>query len=219
MTIVTKKDLQRQGNIPDVECSRYLTRTYSGRIVSLWPPAWDDRIRAKDIASHLAKIVYFPESDRAPFTAAQYAVELAVSLKKAGPFIQLHGLLANAHEAYLWAASPAARAAEKAMTTPALCEDRRDTLEESMRVRIFSALKVPDFGPDNSRFANAILYQRERLDATLERDIGAYIHALHGRPSDPFPRIIRPLRWDLALERYVRCYEDLTALCGLPAKD
>ena len=37
--------------------------------------------------------------------------------------------------------------------------------------------------------------------------------------AEPLLRIIMPMRWDKALEKYFHAYEDLTALCGFPTKE
>jgi hypothetical protein len=220
MEKIQTKQFKAGGDIPDAEDIRHKAITYSRHTISLWPPEDENaRIAVRDIAGHLAKLVYFPESGHAPFTAAQYAIELAVCLRKAGPLVQLHGLLRNAHEAYLGQVPHQARLAEKAMSRPPLAFDRRDALEEAWRARIFQALGIPDFGERAQAFANDILYAKERLDDTLARDLGAHIPRAYPHKAEPMPRIVTPQPWHLALERHVRLYRDLTALCGLPAKD
>lgn len=202
---------------------RCTPRTYGGRTVQLWPDDGDNGcISISDIAAHLGKTVYFPESAHAPFTAAQYAAELAQSLEESGPRIQLYGLLKNAHEAYLGHIPPATRAAERWMTTPPVLEDRRDHLERSMRVRILRALYLHNdqVGIEALENMHVIRHMQDRLNATLARDLGAYIH--DRRPDrdniTPLPRIITPLRWDMAIEKYVRLYRELAQLSDQPGK-
>ena len=199
---------------------RYEYRTYSGKLVALpfADPHEDRNYSAKDIANHLGHIFYFPESTHAPFSAAQYAVELAKSVwTKYGPIIQLHALLRNAFEAYAHHRSPLAELAEKALTMPPLVTDRRDVLQETVQARVLQELRIPDLGSLTGTARNAILAAKAKLDVTLVRDIGA-ARIDHGAPdAQPLPRIIRPQPWDHAIERYLKTYRELTALCGLPA--
>ena len=195
----------------------HCSHNHSNLASVIWPSTEDAKqISAKGIAHRLAKVAYFPESWHAPFMAAQYAVELAAMLRKVGTLAQLHALLANAHEAYLGHIPPVARAAELAMTTPPLVTDRRDVLQDSMHGRIMAALQIPDFGTLSGEVHNSILYARDQLDATLERDLGAVIYRTHSRAPAPLARVITPYRWDHTIDRYLRCYSDFTALCGLP---
>jgi hypothetical protein len=201
-------------------------RTYSGRTVPLWPSSCRlGGISIKDIAAHLGKIVYFPESAHAPFTAAQYAVELAQSLKSFDPSFQLYGLLTNAHEAYLGHIPAAARDAERWMTMPPIVEDPRDQLIEAMRARILHDLFLTGSMKTTAQVCRETMHRlpvidgiRRRLDATLERDLGAYIHRASGQErATPLPRVIAPLRWDRAIELYVHNFEAFCALTGRTA--
>jgi hypothetical protein len=201
----------------DDDLSRCMTGTYSGFHITLWPH--DDEIGAiwpSDIARHLSKIVCFPESVRSPFSAAQYAVELADSMKNAAAHVRLYALLRNAHEAYLGHVSPAVRAAEKLMAKQNHGKDARDALEAAFSTRIFKALNLLTLEAATERKLitakdlAAIDTARQRLDATLERDLGVYIHRQDkARRVMPLPRFIVPLRWDKASDKYLRSYQRL----------
>ncbi|WP_125461892.1 MULTISPECIES: hypothetical protein [Rhodomicrobium] len=213
----------RRANKPQIIkeiCARaYYLRAYSGLTPVIWPPIeGGDQFAITDLAYHLGRTFYFPESRHAPFAAAQYAVELATILRCRGPLAQLHALLLNASDAYLGYVPPIARAAEMGMTVPALAFCWRDQLRESLKGRIMAALEVPDFGRLQGDFANAILYARDRLDATLERDIGAFIHRSHALTQEPLPYVVMPERWDHTVTRYLNTYGQLIAACGLPDK-
>lgn len=198
------------------------TRTYSGLTITLWP--LEDEIGAisiRDIAHHMAKIVYFPESAHAPFTAAQYAIELASSLKHAAPHVQLYGFLRNAHEAYLGHIPPAVREAEKLVTAEQWGKDRRDVLESAFTARIFNVLDLFDLHTafDNGSVAiealATIRHAQDRLNSTLERDLGAFIfrHSNIER-VEPFSHAIAPLHWGCVADKYIRTYESLTAMAA-----
>jgi hypothetical protein len=168
------------------------------------------------MARHLSKISYFPESARSPFSAAQYAVELAGCLKRAAPHVRLYALLRNAHEAYLGHVSPAVRAAEKLMASHSQGKDARDALEAAISTRIFKALGLLPVEAATERNLitakdlAAIDTARQRLDATLERDLGVYIHRQDSaRRVTPLSRFLVPLRWDRAAEQYLRSYQRL----------
>jgi hypothetical protein len=187
--------------------------------MTLWP--FEDEIGAislRDIANHLSKIVYFPESAHAPFTAAQYAIELATSLKHAAPHIRLHGLLKNAYEAYLGHVPATVRAAEKSITDHPWSEDNRDVLVSAVTVRILKALGLLSLynayenGPSAIEAPATIKLAQNRLNSTLERDLGAFVHRHNdaGR-AEPFSRVIAPLHWDHAFEKYIRTYESLSS--------
>lgn len=201
----------------DIDFSQCTTSTYSGLHITLWP--YDDEIGAispRDIAKHLSKVVYFPESVRSPFSAAQYAVELADGLKHAPCHVRLYALLRNAHEAYLGHVSPAVRAAERLMASKRGCENTRDVLETAFSARIFKALNLLTFEAACERKLitienlTAIEHARQRLDSTLERDLEIYIHRQEKTQCvTPFPRFIVPLRWDRSSDRYLRCYQRL----------
>lgn len=198
------------------------TRTYSGLTITLWP--LEDEIGAisiRDIAHHLAKIVYYPESANAPFTAAQYAIELAASLKHAAPHVQLYGFLSNAHEAYLGHIPPAVREAEKLVTADQWGKDRRDVLESAFTVRIFNVLDLFNLhtafenGPVATEALVTIRHAQHRLNSTLERDLGAYIFRHpYAEKVEPFSRAIAPLPWDCVADKYIRTYESLTAMAA-----
>jgi hypothetical protein len=199
------------------ELSRCRTGTYSGFHITLWP--CDDEIGAiwpSDMAKHLSKISYFPESARPPFSAAQYAVELAGSLKNAAAHVRLYAMLRNAHETYLGHVSPAVRAAEKLMAEQNNGKDARDALEAAISERIFKALNLltleaaTERNLITARDLAAIDTARQRLDATLERDLSVYIHRQDSaRRVTPLPRFIVPLRWDRAADQYLRTYQRL----------
>ncbi len=216
-----------EGIIPCAQKSQWsVYKTFSQRSVGL-PPSGDParQFGMRDIASHLAKITYFPESPSAPFTAAQYAIELARLMKdglgfSAAPLIALHALLVNAPEAYLGHRPWHTRAAELALQPGAVVEDARDRLAQSLREAILEGLGVPDLGNRRQGIEIIILQAKERLDVTLERDIGACIDHTRDRMAPPLPRIIRPMTpWTKALDGYHRLYTELTILCGLPAKE
>lgn len=214
---------QRRADKPHSEqdgtAHAYYSRTYSGLTPAIWPPLEGSaQFSIKDLASHLAHVTYFPESFDAPFPAAQYAVELAVILRRAGPLAQLHALLMNACDGYLGYEPPVARAAKLGMTMPPRAFSWDEELRESLHGRILAALEIPDFGRLHGDFFNAILYARDQLDVTLERDIGAFIYRARASTHEPLPRVIKPQRWDRTIERYLQTYSDLTALCGLPDK-
>jgi hypothetical protein len=180
----------------------------------------------RDIANNLAKINYHPEAAGAPFTAAQYACELAEILRNESPLFQLRALTANAHEAYGGHVPAVARKAERGIHPPALQSDRRDELETSLQNRVRQALCIPDLRGELNSYFTALCYARWTLDATLARDIGASIHppreemdeALQ-RLSEPLRRKITPMIWIKALERYLRTYTDLAILSGIPVKE
>lgn len=196
----------------------YITaRSYSGSAVPLWPAPPQPQaggIRIRDIAAHLGKITYFPDSPHAPFTAAQYAIELSKAVRRlsVSTHLALHALFVNCHEAYLGHIPPAARQAERYMTMPPIFEDRRDQLIDSMRKRIYATLMLPlETGGEPATIGLA----RAQLDATLERDLGAYIHRRSGDVrAEPLPQVITPMRWDKTIERYERTYEELGMLSG-----
>ena len=55
--------------------------------------------------------------------------------------------------------------------------------------------------------------------ATLRRDLGAFIPARPGAgKARPFNYRIAPLRWDQAIEKYWRQWDELTALAGKAAR-
>lgn len=207
----------RQKSVTDNDLSQCTTSTYSGLHITLWPDNDDiSVISPRDIAQHLSKIIYFPESAYSPFSAAQYAVELADSLKDTAPHIRLYALLNNAHEAYLGHVSPAARAAEKLFASQCYDEDGRDTFEAAFSARIFKALNLLTSQAALER--NLITAEdlatiedaRRRLDSTLERDLGVYIHRQdHAEDIKPLPRFIVPLRWERAADKYLRVYQRL----------
>lgn len=215
MTISCAADPQI--TVSDMEFSSCTTSTYSGLHITLWP--FDDEIGAispRDIAKHLSKVVYFPESVHSPFSAAQYALELANSLTNSAPHVRLYALLTNAHEAYLGHVPPAVRMAEKLMAGQGESEDGRDALESAFAARIFRALNLltPQAALERNliriEHIAAIENARQRLDATLARDLGVYIHR-HSNSEcvTPFPRFMVPLRWDRASDKYLRCYQRL----------
>ncbi|HKJ62073.1 MAG TPA: hypothetical protein VKA94_08760 [Hyphomicrobiales bacterium] len=201
----------------DNDFSQCTTSTYSGLHITLWP--CDDEtesISPRDIAKHLSKVVYFPESVHSPFSAAQYAVELANSLKNASSHVRLYALLRNVHEAYLGHISSAVRAAEKSMASQRNGEDGRDALESAFSARIFKALNLltPQAASERNLITTenlaAIEHARQRLDSTLERDLGVYIHKQnHAVNFMPLPRFIVPLRWDRASDKYLHSYQRL----------
>ena len=190
--------------------------------MTLWP--FEDEISSVslgDIANHLAKIVYFPESPHEPFTAAQYAVEMAASLKQAPPQVRLYGFLKNAHEAYLGYVPATVRMAEKSFTEHPWNEDNRDVIAASVTVRILKALGLLNLynayenGPEAVEDPVAIKQAQNRLNATLERDLGAFIHRRHDAVrAHPFPHVITPLRWNRAAKKYIRTYESLIKMAG-----
>lgn len=203
----------------------YAYRTYSGRTVSLWPPSGDPgaQISIRDIANNLAKTNYFPEAAGAPFTAAQYACELAAVMRAQPPFFQIRAFIDNAHEAYLGHASKLVRAAERGVTPAIVGSDRRDEMENVLTGRIRQALCIPDLDRHLSDYVTASVYARWKLDATLERDIGACIFPQRDNMDDDMQRLAQPLRrkispmiWINAMERYLRTFSDLAAICGIP---
>jgi hypothetical protein len=198
----------------------YTYRTGSKRLVTL-PPSGDaaKQFRARDIAHNLGSIIYFPESWELPFTAAQYAVELSVLIKDTGPLIALQALLFNSHEYCVGHRPWQARAAEFALQPRSVVEDARDRLEQQLKRAIFAALEIPDLGNRQADVNLLILHVKERLDATLERDIGAAIDRSRERMAPPLTRTIKPMARLQAVERWLRLYQDLTALSGLPAKE
>jgi hypothetical protein len=218
---ILKKDLQSSEGLSEGGKSAFCVRTFGGHYISLDPiEIPDSAISARDLANHLTKIVYFPEAEGGHFSAAQYACELAAIVRRDGPLMQLHVLLTNAHEAFLGYLPPVARAAERAMRGDRGAFDWRGCLEEQVRSRILTALAVPNFGQLQGKATNAILWAREQLDVTLERDIGAFIYRDREPMAPPLPRIIKPMTpWLKPADKYLQLYRDLTALCGLPAKE
>lgn len=216
MTMITGAAVPQTSAIDD-DLSRCAIGTYSGFYIRLWPS--DDEIGAiwpSDIAKHLAKVVCFPESVRSPFSAAQYAVELADSLKNAAAHVRLYALLRNAHEAYLGHVSPAVRAAEKLIAGPNHSNHARDALENAISARIFKAVNLLTLEAAierkliTAKDLAAIDTARQRLDATLERDLGVYIYRQDAaRRVAPLPRFIVPLRWNKAADKYLRSYQRL----------
>jgi hypothetical protein len=195
-------------------------RTTSTQLVELPPTANTiEQIGARDIAHHLGNIIYFPESWELPFTAAQYAVELSALIKDTGPLIALQALLFNSHEYCVGHRPWQARAAEFALQPRSIVEDARDRLEQQVKRAIFTALEIPDLGNRQGDVNLLILHVKERLDATLERDIGAAIDRSRERMAPPLTRIVKPMARLQAVERWLRLYQDFTALSGLPAKE
>lgn len=208
---------------PDRDTTVIRVRTYTGRSIRLTPGAFNiSGISVRDIAAHLGKIVYFPESAHAPFTAAQYALELASAVRKHGPACQLYALLMNAHEAYLGHVPPAVRQAERLLTSPTVFNDGRATLVHVFRTRILGALILTGSEPADKQIEEetpshlqTIHPQQRRLNATLERDLGARSFCDgDSRRDEPLPQIIAPMRWDKAIERYMQTYEELATLTG-----
>jgi hypothetical protein len=198
----------------------YTYRTGSKRLVTL-PPSGDvaEQFRARDIAHNLGNIIYFPESWELPFTAVQYAVELSGLIKDTGPLIALQALLFNSHEYCVGHRPWQARAAEFALQPRSIVEDARDRLEQQVKRAIFTALGIPDLGNRQADVNLLILHVKERLDATLERDVGAAIDRSRERMAPPLTRAVKPIARLQAVERWLRLYQDLTALSGLPAKE
>lgn len=227
--MVTEKNTISQDDVIRLRGARkiYAYRTYSGRTVSLWPPAGDasTEISIRDIANNLAKTIYFPEATGAPFTAAQYACELATAMRAQSRFFQMRAFIDNAHEAYLGHASKLVRAAERAVTPAIVGSDRRDEMENVLTGRIRQALCIPDLHRHLSDYVTASVHARWKLDATLERDIGACIFPPREdmdedmqRLAQPLQRRIKPMIWINAMERYLNIYHELAVLCGIPAK-
>lgn len=79
-----------------------ITRTFSGLDMNLEAPA-PAMVRMADIAHHLATINRYAGAASFPISVAQHCliVERILGQMKAGPLIQLVGLLHDAHEAYL----------------------------------------------------------------------------------------------------------------------
>ena len=112
------------------------------------------------------------------------------------------------------------------MHRPAVYENRQTELEDSIQNRIRLALSIPDIKTGLADFANARQLARMKLDATLERDIGASIYPPRDqmnetlqRLTEPLRRKIQPMIWIKALERYLRTYTDLAVLSGIPVKE
>jgi hypothetical protein len=77
--------------------NKYLMRTISGALVDVNNPNPLD-ISLKDIAYNLAGIPRFLGSTSVPFSVAQHSVNISNEM---GSSIAIHGLLHDAHEAYL----------------------------------------------------------------------------------------------------------------------
>jgi hypothetical protein len=100
--------------------------------------------------------------------------------------------------------------------TPNHGKDARDALEAAISTRIFKALGLQTLETATerklitARDLAAIDTARQRLDATLERDLGVYIHRQGStKRVTPLPRFIVPLRWDRAADQYLRSYQRL----------
>lgn len=228
---ISGKNSVSENNIIDhskTNCEFYY-KTYSRRLVFVWPPLGNprDQFCIRDIANNLAKTTYFPETECAPFTAAQYACELAAILAPHSAEFQLRAMLLNAFEAYTGHVSLLVRQAERNVTPPAQLWDRRDELETSLQTRIRAGLGIPDLPKSEIHtFNTASTYARWKLDATLERDIGACIYPARSqmdgsvlRITEPLPRRLSPMSWDKAEERYLRTYKQLALMAGVRGEE
>ena len=77
-------------------------RTYSGKDVSLSDPQ-PVSIEIRDIACSLSRINRFNGATRLPLNVADHSLNVVrwLAMSKASPFVQLLGLLHDAHEAYI----------------------------------------------------------------------------------------------------------------------
>jgi uncharacterized protein len=181
--------------------------TASGMLFPLLKPE-PQHVRLRDISRHLAKINRFNGATRECYSVAQHSLHVCqlLALRKASPLLQLHGLLHDAHEAYSGDITRPMKLALKAHG--ALCN--LDDIEGEISCAIFQAFDVDELpANDFPKIAHADFDMLATEFRDLMPESG---FAPNGTPTSFH---IKPMRWDVAEEKFLKKFHELVAITGV----
>jgi hypothetical protein len=177
-------------------------QTFSGRKVVLSAPR-ASQIEITDIAHQLARLNRFVGATEMPISVAQHSVNVAriLTLGKAGPLLQMKGLLHDAHEYVLGdIASPVKRAITELAGRNVL-----KILSDTVDLAIFARFAVLPFTADDR---TAI---KTADDSALAAEWRDQMKGPCPVPGKPAPFIIKSWPPDLAQEKFLSTFETLEA--------
>ncbi|MEL6374613.1 MAG: phosphohydrolase [Pseudomonadota bacterium] len=183
-------------------------QTASGRVVYLDNPD-PASISIRDIAAHLAKLCRFAGAADRFYSVAQHSVLVCRLCADAGPHGQMHALLHDAHEAYIGDITQPVKRALAATAPTALIELER-RLDRAIADHV-GLSQVHD-----GAFRETIHHADLRALATEKRDLMPDLPDWTGHLPAPWRSTIKPWPWPKAEEQFLKHFDDLAAMCGMP---
>jgi hypothetical protein len=186
-------------------------QTASGRTVTLLGPG-PIAISIRDIAAHLSKICRFAGATDRFYSVAQHSVLVSNLCFDLGPDAALHGLLHDAHEAYIGDMPQPAKLAMARMLgsqTLSPLDDLKHRLDRAIAEHIGLSYPV------SPQIRAAIHHGDLRALATEKRDL---LTDEPDWPDDlpaPWRAAIKPWPWAKAEEKFLEQFDELAALAGL----
>lgn len=183
-------------------------RTYSGREVLLNAPD-PASIEIRDIACSLSRINRFSGATWLPVNVADHSLNVVrwLAMAKAPPIVQMHGLLHDAHEAYIGDITEPMRRELHAYATFDVVRRIADRLDVSIRLA---------FGLDRHtpRDCEEMVQKADRAVFAAEwRDLMKGPAPVCGTPA---PFAIKPRNSDQAETSFITCFQRLQLEIGPP---
>lgn len=181
--------------------------TASGLLFPLLKPEVQ-HVRLRDISRHLAKINRFNGATRECYSVAQHSLHVCelLALRKGSPLLQLHGLLHDAAEAYVNDMTRPMREALNFYGNRSIFTD----IEADIQFIILQAFDLGEIDP------NDILRIIRADDDMLASEFRDLMPESDFKPQGcPASFQIKPMRWDVAEEKFLKKFHELVAITGV----